>query len=43
VPQGSEEDLTRLLDGYGALNTDQVLTAAHDGKARLRLTIRWGN
>jgi len=43
VPQGSEEELTRLLDGYGALNTDQVLAAAHDGKARLRLTIRWGN
>jgi hypothetical protein len=43
VPQGAEEDLTALLSGYGALNTDRVLAAAHDGNARLRLTVRWGN
>ena len=43
VPQGAEEDLTALLSGYGTLNTDRVLAAAHDGNARLRLTVRWGN
>ena len=43
VPEGDEDDLSRLLSSYGALNTDRLLAAAHDGNARLRLTIRWGN
>jgi anti-sigma-K factor RskA len=43
VPEGDEDDLSRLLSSYGALNTDRLLAAAHDGNARLRLTVRWGN
>ena len=43
VPQGQEDALSTLLSSYGALNTDRVLAAAHDGNARLRLTVRWGN
>ncbi len=43
VPEGDEEAVSSLLSSYGALNLDRVLAAAHDGNARLRLTVRWGN
>ncbi len=43
VPQGDEENLSSFLSSYGALNTDRALVAAHDGNARLRLTVRWGD
>jgi hypothetical protein len=43
VPEGDEEAVSGLLSSYGALNLDRVLAAAHDGNARLRLTVRWGN
>jgi len=43
VPEGDEEAVSSLLSSYGALHLDRVLAAAHDGNARLRLTVRWGN
>jgi len=43
VPGGAEQDLATLLGSYGALNTDRALATAPDGKARLRLTVHWGN
>ncbi|MBJ96086.1 MAG: hypothetical protein CMP23_16600 [Rickettsiales bacterium] len=43
VAEGQEESLATLLGSYGALNTDRILSAAHDGLARLRLTVRWGD